>query len=145
VADTTISAVPQFITNPYIQIGTTGSAVIFGTVASHVRLSPDQDENTVETFGGVYTSYKAEKWILEASVPMSYTTATGAWTALRAMANTTQTFEVRPSAAVVGASNPKATGTVYVKGFSFIDAGPGEASEIDLVFACQGTPVFATS
>jgi hypothetical protein len=145
VADTTITAQPQFITSPYIQIGTTGSAVIFSAAASHVTLSPDQDENTVETFGGVYTSYKAEKWILEASIPMSYTVTTGAWTALRALANTVQPFEVRPSSATVGTSNPKATGSVYVKGFSFIDAGPGEASEVDLVFACQGVPTFATA
>jgi hypothetical protein len=144
-ADTTISAQPLFITSPYIQIGTTGSAVIFGTVASRVSLMPSQDENTVETFGGVYTSYKSEKWLLEAAIPMSYTVTTGAWAALRALANTVQPFEVRPSSATVGTSNPKATGNVYVKGFGFIDAAPGEASEVDLVFACQGVPTFATA
>jgi hypothetical protein len=145
VADTTITAIPKFITNPYLQIGTTGSAVIFGTVCSHVSLIPSQDENTVETFGGVYTSYKAEKWLLEASVPMSYTVTTGAWSALRAMCNTIQTFEIRPDIATVGTSNPKATGSVFVKSFSFIDAGPGEATETDLIFACQGVPTFATA
>jgi hypothetical protein len=144
-ADTTISAQPQFITSPYIQIGTTGSAVIFGTVASHVSLTPSQDENTAETFGGVYTSYKAEKWLLEASIPMSYAVTTGAWAALRTLVNTVQPFEVRPSSTTVGTSNPKATGNVYVKSFGFIDAGPGEASEVDLVFACQGVPTFATA
>ena len=144
-ADTTITAVPQFITSPYLQIGTTGSAVIFGAVCSHVSLIPSQDENTVETFSGVYTSYKAEKWILEASLPMSYTVTTGAWTALRALCNTIQTFEVRPSSTTVGTSNPKATGSVFVKSFSFLDAAPGEATEADLIFAVQGTPVFATA
>lgn len=144
-ADTTVTATPQFITSPYIQIGTTGSAVILSGVASNLRLGVDQDENTVETFGGVYTSYKAEKWILEFSVPMSYTTSTGAWGALRALANTTQPFEVRPSSTTVGASNPRAYGTVYVKGFSFIDAAPGEASDIPLAFACQGVPTFSTT
>jgi hypothetical protein len=145
VADTTISAVPKFITNPYIQIGTSGSAVIFGAVCSRVALTPSQDENTVETFGGVYTSYKAEKWILEASIPMSYTVTTGAWTALRALCNTIQPFEVRPDATTVGTSNPKATGSVFVKSFGFVDAAPGEASEVDLIFACQGVPTFATT
>jgi hypothetical protein len=144
-ADTTISAQPKFITDPYIQIGTSGSAVIFGAVASHVSLTPEQDENPVETFGGVYTSYKAEKWMLEATIPMSYTVSTGAWAALRAMCNSVQPFEARPDTDAVGTSNPKATGTVFVKSFGFINAGPGEASEVDLIFACQGVPTFATT
>lgn len=144
-ADTTVSAQPKFITSPYIQIGTSGSAVIFGPVSGHVALKVTQDENTVETFSGVYTSYKAEKWILEATIPMSYAVTTGAWAVLRAMANTTQTFECRPDSAIVGTSNPKATGTVYVKGFDFLDAGPGEATDVDLIFAVQGTPTFATA
>jgi hypothetical protein len=76
---------------------------------------------------------------------MSYTVSTGAWAPLRALANTVQPFEVRPSSATVGTSNPKAIGNVYVKGFSFIDAAPGEASEVDLVFACQGVPTFPTA
>jgi len=140
--DTVVNANPAIITKPYIHLGATGTGVEFACACTNLEMSPDQDEKTVETFCGVYTSYGAEKWIITATVAMSYGT-TGVWNNLRALCNTTVPFEVRPATGVASPTNPAATGTGFVKAFPFISAAPGEASEVDIVIACQGVPTWA--
>lgn len=134
---------PYIVTKPYIQIGDTTTGFTIQCAATHVTLEPSQDENTVETFCGVFTSYKAEKWILTVTGAQSYGTA--GLEALRALTNTIVDFVVRPSDGVIGPSNPEASGTGFLKGFPFINADPGGASEFDIVLGVQGVPTIATS
>jgi hypothetical protein len=139
---TAASAPPFIYTKPTIRIGDVTTGVEIQCSATHCRLGVDQDENTVETFCGVFTSYKAEKWVLEVTAANSYGT-TGLWTLLRPLCGTIVEFGVLPAnGTAISASNPEATGTGYLKGFDFIDADPGGASEVSIVLGIQGVPTF---
>jgi len=140
--DAVVNIPPAFITHPYIHLGTVGSGVEFACACTNLTMEPSQDEKSSETFCGVYSSYGAEKWTITATVSMSYGT-NGVWNTLRPLVNTVVPFEVRPGTAVAGPTNPSATGTGFVKAFPFIDAAPGEASEVDIEIACQGIPTWA--
>ena len=139
-----VTAPPFIPVKPFIGIGATANQVTIVCAAENVDVTVDQDENTIETFCGAYTSYKAEKWMITASVFLSYGT-NGLWTSLRPLCNTVVPFEFRPDTAVVGPANPKMTGNAYVRGFPFFSGGPGEPTAVDVVLAVQGVPVFATS
>jgi hypothetical protein len=143
-ADVIVSAQPQFITSPFVKIGAGGSSVEFEVAATNIDVAVNQDENKVETFGGVYTSYKAEQWIISCTVAMSYG-ATGIWNNLRPLCGSVQPVEVRPNSGAVATTNPKFTGNVYLKAFPFVSAGPGAATECDIVMALQGAPTIAYS
>src|SRR5262245_6299457 len=143
-ADTSVTSPPFIIVLPLIKLGTTGSSVTIQCAATNLDVAVDQDENTVETFCGSYTSYKAEKWTITVTVAMSYD-ATGVWTLVQPMVGTIVPFQLQPDDAAASASNPNMSGTVLVKAFPFISAAPGEASEVDLVLAVQGQPAFGTT
>jgi len=78
-----VTAPPFIPVKPYLSVGTAPNLVTLICAAENVEVSPDQDENTVETFCGTYTSYKAEKWTITASSYMSYASTNGLWTARR--------------------------------------------------------------
>jgi hypothetical protein len=140
-ADTVVTAPPFIVTHPLIKIGATGSAVEFECGATNLDITVDQDENTVETFCGSYTSYKAPKWTVTITIAQSYG-ANGTWTLLHPLCGTLQPFSIQPDSAAPSVSNPNMSGTAMLKQLPFISAAPGEASEVDLELAVQGTPLF---
>ena len=139
--DTIVTAPPFIVTHPLIKIGPVGSAVEFECPATNLDTAVDQSENTVETFCGTYTSYKAPKWTVTITVAQSYG-AEGTWTLIEPMVGTVVPFEIQPDAAAASVDNPNMSGTAMVKAFPFISAGPGSVSEIDIVLAVQGEPTF---
>lgn len=139
--DTVVNAPPFVITKPLIKIGATGSGVEFECAGTNLTVAVDQDENTVETFCGSYTSYKAPKWTVTVTIAQSYGTS-GSWTLIHPLCGTVQPFVIKPDTGTASVSNPAMSGTAIVKQLPFIDAAPGEASEIDLELAVQGQPTF---
>lgn len=137
-AVTPVTAVPFTVVKPFIRIGDATTGYEIECSATHVTAEPSQDENTVETFCGVYTSYSSEQWVITFTVAMSYGAA-GFWNLIRPLCNTKQQFAIRPDqATVVGPGNPEISGLAFVKAFSFMDADPGGTSEVDVVLGVQG-------
>lgn len=58
---------------------------------------------------------------------------------------TVVTFEVRPTSAAVGASNPKYTGSVLITGHNPITGGVGDEASISLSFPTTGAISRATA
>jgi hypothetical protein len=142
-ADVIIEQPPFILIKPKLTIGATGSIVEFECNANEVDASPEQDSTDTETFCGIFTSYKPEKWTVTITALQSFGTD-GLWNLLRPMANTLQPFTILPDATQpVSDSNPEMSGTAYVQGFAFLAAPVGEASEFDLVLAVQGVPDFS--
>lgn len=135
---------PFILQKPLLHVGDAVTGVDIQCSANNVDAKPDQDTNTVETFCGSYTSYKAEKWTITITALQSYGTD-GLWTKLRPLCNTVVAFELMPDAdAIASVDNPTMTGTAILKGFPFMSGGVGEAMEFDLELGVQGEPVFAT-
>jgi hypothetical protein len=143
-ADTVVSAPPLIIEHPLIKIGATGSSVEFECGGTNLDVTVDQDENTIETFCGSYTSYKAEKWTVTVTIAQSFGD-NGTWTLIHPLCGTIQPFEIRPDTGAPGVDNPVMSGLALVKALPFISAAPGEASEVDLVLAVQGDPTFGVT
>jgi hypothetical protein len=139
--DTAVTGAPFMLDHPVIKIGATGTSVDIACPATNLTVEPDQDENSVDTFCASYTSYKQPKWTITASIAQSYGTS-GTWNLLQPLMGTMQPFVIKPDDAAASATNPAMSGTAYVKWVSFIDGGPGEASEVDVELAVQGAPVF---
>jgi hypothetical protein len=138
-----VSNVPFIPVAPKLFIGATGAGVAIECAAQDIDISPDQDENTVETFCSVTTSYKPARWTITASCYQSYG-ATGLWTALSPMAGTVQQFAFVPDRAVaVSVDNPMMTGSAFVKAFAFYAAAVGTPNAIDVILAVRGAPTFA--
>ncbi|WP_330242013.1 phage tail tube protein [Streptomyces sp. NBC_00525] len=55
------------------------------------------------------------------------------------------TFEVRPTSAVVGTSNPKFTGSILVNGWNPIEGGVGDEASVSVSFPVSGAVTRATS
>ena len=139
--DTTITAPPFFLQHPYVHLGPTGSGTEISCAGTNLQASCDQDENTVDTFCGSYTSYKAPKWTVTFTLAQSYG-ANGTWTLIHPLCGTQVPFEIRPDQATASIDNPVMSGTALVKQLPFIDGAPGEASEVDLELSVIGAPVF---
>jgi hypothetical protein len=139
--NTPVTAAPFILDHPLISIGPTGAAVEIECGATNLTVGVDQSDNTVETFCGSYTSYKAPKWTITVSIAQSYG-AGGTWTLIHPMCGTVQPFLLQPDTAAPSVDNPVMSGTALLKQLPFIDGAPGEASEIDLELAVQGDPVF---
>lgn len=139
--DTAVTAAPFIIQTPLIHLGATGAGVAIQCGTTNLDITVDQDENTVDTFCGSYTSYKAAKWTVTATIAQSYGAA-GAWTLIHPLCGTVVPFVIQPSTAVPSVDNPVMSGNALVKQLQFISAAPGEASEVDLELAVQGAPVF---
>lgn len=58
---------------------------------------------------------------------------------------TTVTFEIRPTSAVVGASNPKWTGSVLIKALKPISGGVGDEATQSVSFPTNGAVVRAVA
>jgi hypothetical protein len=136
-----VTAPPFIVEHPLIKLGETTSVVEIQCGATNLDVAVDQDENTVDTFCGSYTSYKAEKWTITVTLGQSYGSG-GTWTLIQPMVGTIVPFELQPDTAAPSIDNPNMSGNVLVKAFPFISAAPGEASEVDLELAVQGAPVF---
>lgn len=140
-----VNQAPFVPVKPTIKIGTGGTAVQIECAGGELVVAPEQDQNEVETFCGVFTYYKPEKWMITLTAYVSYG-ADGLWNALRPLVGTTQTFQILPDAATaVGVGNPKMSGSCRVKGFPFFSGGPGEPTSFDLELAVLGIPTFATT
>lgn len=139
--DTQISAPPFVVDHPLIRLGATGSGVEVECAATNLDVTVDQDENTVDTFCGSYTSYKAPKWTITVTVAQSYG-ANGSWTLIHPLCGTVVPFQIQPDTAAASVDNPSMSGNALVKQLPFISSAPGEASEVDLELAVQGDPVF---
>lgn len=140
--DTILAAPPFILVKPQLIVGTAGSGFEYECSANEVDANVDQDSTDNETFCGIFTSYKPEKWTITVTVLQSYGTA-GFWNLIRPLCGTVVPFSILPTAgAAVGASNPKMTGTAYVKAFPFLSAAVGEASDFDFVLDVQGVPTF---
>lgn len=141
-----VQAPPFIPVKPHISIGTAGSDVTIPCAAESVDVDVDQDENVVETFCGTYRTFKAEQWTITVTAYMSYgTTPQGLWNNLRPLANTIVPFEFRPDTAVASVSNPKMTGTAFLRAFPFFKGSKGAPESVEIVLAVQGTPTFATA
>lgn len=138
---TTVDAAPFILDHPYIRLGPTATGAEISCAGTNLTAEPDQDENTIETFCGSYTTYKPPKWTVTVTIAQSYG-AGGSWTVIHPMCGTVVPFEIRPDQATASVDNPVMSGTAVVKHLPFIDAAPGEASEVDLVLAVQGEPDF---
>lgn len=139
--DTQVTAPPFIFTRPLIRLGTTGAGVEIECASTNLDVTVDQDENTVETFCGSYTSYKAEQWTVTVTIAQSFG-ANGAWTLIHPLCGTIVPFIIQPQLGAPSVDNPVMSGSVLVKALPFISAAPGEASEVDLVLAVQGQPTF---
>lgn len=139
--DTQVTAPPFIVTKPLIKIGPTGSGVEFECAATNLEVAVDQDENTVDTFCGSYTSYAAPQWTITVTLAQSFG-ANGSWTLLHPLCGTTQPFVIQPAVTTPSVDNPVMSGNAIVKQLPFLSAAPGEASEVELELAVQGTPVF---
>jgi hypothetical protein len=138
----TVNAPPFFLNKPTLTVGPEGAEVTYQCGANQVDASPEQDSNDTETFCGVYTSYKPEKWTVTVTCLQSYGPE-GLWNALRPLCNSVQPFTILPdSTQPVSDTNPLMSGNAYVTGFPFLSAAVGEASEFDFVLAVQGAPEF---
>lgn len=135
------TAAPYIVTKPSIKIGPTGSEVSVECAATNFEHSIDQDENTTDTFCGSYTSFGPQKHTLTMTIAQSYGAA-GSWTLLQPMVGTVQPFVVTPGIGAVSVDNPVMSGSAVVKALPFMNAGPGEVSEVDLELAVQGQPAF---
>jgi hypothetical protein len=137
-----VEQAPFILQKPTISIGPAGSEVEIQCGANQIDASPEQDSNDVETFCGVFTSYKPEKWTVTITALQSFG-ADGLWNNLRPLCNTVQPFLLVPDSRVpVSEDNVAMSGTAYVTGFAYLSAAVGEASEFDLVLAVQGDPDF---
>jgi hypothetical protein len=145
--DTTITVPPFIFKKPKIALGVTGTSVDIACGANAVTAEPEQDENTVETFCGTYTSYKPEVWTITITAVQSFgAVGTDLWSQVRPLCGTVVPFALLPDASrVVGPDNPEMRGNASVKGFPFLDGAVGEASEFDLELAVQGVPTFSTT
>lgn len=132
---------PFIVQKPLIRLGATGQFVEIQCASTNLDIAVDQDENTVETFCGSYTSYKAAKWTVTVTVGQSYGT-TGVWDLVKPMVGTIVPFAISPDVGAPSATNPVMSGNCLVKAFPFISAAPGEASEVDIELAVQGTPTW---
>lgn len=139
-----VNAPPFIPVHPVLKLGTAPNTVDISCPAESLEVSPDQDENTIETFCGSYTTYKPEKWTITASSFLSYGTA-GLWNLLRPLVGTVVDFEVRPDDDVAAPGNPSMKGKAVVKAFPFFSGGPGEPTAVDIVLAVQGIPTWTTT
>lgn len=138
--------IPPFILqHPRITLNADDAAPVdIECSANEVHTNVSQDETTVQTFCGTYTSYKAEVWDVTLAALGSYGDE-GLWTLVRPLVGLTVPFELLPdSTAPVSVDNPLMSGMATVKAFPFIDGAIGEASSFDLVLAVQGEPEWAT-
>jgi hypothetical protein len=142
VVATAVDVAPFILQKPTISIGPAGAEVEIQCGANQVDAHPEQDSNDVETFCGVYTSYKPEKWTITVTCVQSFGAA-GLWNLLRPLCNTVQPFLLVPDSRVaVSVDNVAMAGDAYVTGFAYLSGAVGEASEFDLVLAVQGEPTF---
>lgn len=135
------TAAPFILQKPYVRLGPTATGVNIECAGTHLVAEADQDENTIETFCGSYTSYKKAKWTVTFTLAQSYG-ANGSWTLIHPLCGTVVPFEIRPDVATASIDNPVMSGTCLVKQLPFIDADPGAASEVDLELKVQGDPTF---
>lgn len=138
---TAVAGAPFILDHPAVILGPTVSGVEISCAGTHLAATPDQSDNTIETFCGSFTTYKPPKWTVVFTVAQSYGT-TGSWTLIHPLCGTVVPFVIKPDQATASVDNPVMSGTAVVKHLGFIDAAPGEASEIDLELAVQGDPVF---
>lgn len=136
-------AEPFILNHPRITLDAGGATPVdIECSANEVHTNVSQDESTVDTFCGSFTSYKPEMWDVTVQGVQSFG-ADGLWTMVRPLVGTKVDFELLGDRdAAVSVDNPIMSGVVLVKAFPFIDAAVGEASEFDVVLAVQGDPVF---
>jgi len=139
-----VTTAPFIPVKPFISLGAVANAVTFICPAESVEVAPEQDETSIKTFCGEYTTMGPEKWTITASSFLSYG-ATGLWAALRPLVNTVQPFIFRPDTAVVSVTNPQMAGNALLKAFPFFSGAPGEPTAVDVVLAVQGVPTFTTA
>jgi hypothetical protein len=135
--------IPFVLEHPSIILDYDGATPVdVSCMANEVHTNVSQDETTVTTFCGQYTTYKPEVWDITLQGVESFGTD-GLWTVLRPLVGQTVPFELIPDGSQpVSVDNPVMSGVATVKAFPFIDAAAGEASEYDVVLAVQGTPTF---
>lgn len=135
--------VPFILNHPRITLDVGGaSPVDIECSSNEVHTNVSQDESTVDTFCGSFTSYKPEVWDITLQGVESFG-VDGLWTTVRPLVGLTVDFELLPDAdQPVSVDNPLMSGSVTVKAFPFVDAAVGEASEFDVVLAVQGDPVW---
>jgi hypothetical protein len=138
----TVDAPPFITTKPHLEIGPAGAEVTFECGANQIDASPEQDSNDVETFCGVFTSYKPAKWTVTVTALQSFGD-NGLWNALRPLVNTIQPFLIVPDGRIpVGVDNIAMQGTAYIPEFAYLTGAVGESNEFDFVMAVQGDPDF---
>lgn len=138
----TVTQPPFVLVKPKLTIGATASLVTYECGANEIDASPEQDSNDVETFCGLFTSYKPAKWTVTVTALQSFGAA-GLWNALRPLVNTIQPFSIIPDGTkAVAVDNVGMYGNAYIPEFAYLQAAVGEASEFDFVLAVQGVPQF---
>ena len=138
---TPITAAPFILEHPSVIIGDQLTGVAIDCAGTNLTVGVDQDENTIETYCGTYTSYKPPKWTVTFTLVQSYG-AGSTWELIHPLCGTEQPFAIKPDIATASVDNPVMTGTCIVKHLPFIDAPPGEASEVDLELKVQGQPAW---
>lgn len=140
-AVTNITAAPFTLDHPSILIGDATSGVQIECAGTNLTAEPNADENTTKTFCGNYTNYSIPTWTVTVTIAQSYG-ADGAWTLIHPLCGTVQPFAIKPDIATASVDNPVMTGEAFIGYLPFIDAAPGEVSEVDLVLGVQGEPDF---
>ena len=134
-------ATPIILNSPQISIG----GIDLKCHARQVSLTPDQEFVDISTFcnpGGEAPGQAS--WTLSLTGLQSFDGTDGLYNQLQPLEGTNVAFEVTPDdTAAVSATNPKASGTVYVPLVPFIDAGVGEATELSMDFKVIGQPTVA--
>ena len=103
-ATATTYAAPFIIQKPIIKIGATGSR---SRSSPRRRTCPSRStrtENTVETFCGSYTGFKAPKWTITATIAQSYGAA-GSWTLIYPAIRHGAKFVIQPGQAAPSVDN----------------------------------------
>lgn len=135
--------IPYFMVKPSVLVESHDAVPVvveLQCMSNGVDATPEQDENTTETFCGTYTNYKPEVWTITITVVQSFGTD-GLWTLMRPLVGTLVDYTITPdSREPVSVDNPALIGVALVKAFSFVSGSVGEASEFDLVLAGQGIP-----
>lgn len=131
------------LTSEYVEINSVD-------VSSYVRkaeLSVEVEDKDVTTFGSAgWTEVLGGLKSAELSIEfLNDFAANDLDSDMWALLGTVVTFEVRPTSAAVGTSNPSYTGSVLVNSWNPIEGGVGDEATVSVSFPVSGAVTRATS
>lgn len=134
---------PLILDDVELKIGTDSLKCLL----SHIEVAPDITTVEIVTMCGATDYPGTVKWLLRATLYMSYDTD-GTFEILKAAvdAGVPVAFHVIPKGSTtVSATNPDISGTVVPQPFAYVNGDAGEASTIDIEWAIVGEPTVSTT